>query len=281
VLGLALTCSTGMAQTGTGLQTNSITNTFETAGQTSFFTGGDILGAQYLYCGQGLSALKGQAMTNDPTMDAVTLALQNTPTGATWTLAYKTNGALANPTNVASMSTTTVPGTWTLTFNSVTNVTMSGPGGVSTNFNLPDPSGETAALFADDVNIYFGVSAQNSAGANDHVVFSEFKVTGTASDFDDIFANDNGNLNGVWTANANAPVTVQMVAPGNPYWVTWTQPAADYTLATSSSLSVGNTWTQVVDNPVFFVSTNFNQLINVNDLPAGKTGFFSLIQPAP
>ena len=39
---------------------------------------------------------------------------------------------------LASIGTNTALGTWTVTFNNNTNVTMTVPGGASTNFNIPD-----------------------------------------------------------------------------------------------------------------------------------------------
>jgi hypothetical protein len=69
-----------------------------------------------------------------------------------------------------------------------------------------------------------------------------------------------------------------MVGPGNPYWVQWTTPAANYILETTPVLSDNSTWTEVTNNASFISGTNFNQLVNTNDLQAGKNAFFALVQ---
>jgi hypothetical protein len=219
--------------------------------------------------------------------------------GANWTFHYKTNDANDNAmvyntnpaaTNsagkpiavgtLASITNTTALGTWTVTFNQNTNVTMTTPSGTSTNFSIPDATGATSALFASDVYLYFGVQAGNTGGANDHIVASEFKVTGSENDFDDNFVADDGALNtSYWITNAAYPVCVQMVAPGDPpYWIQWTEPAPGFILETTPSLSTDIAWTQATNHSVFIAGTNFTQLVSSNDLPVGNTAFLALVQ---
>lgn len=212
--------------------------------------------------------------------------------GASWTFRYKTNDANDNtmlyntnifgqPGHLASIATNTALGTWTVTFNNNTNVTMTIPGGASTNFSIPDTTGATTALFANGVYAYLGAQAGNSGGANDHIVISEFKVTGSANDFDDNFVADAGVLSGNWAVNAAYTNCVQLVPPGNPYWVQWTSPANGFTLQSTPALSESSTndvWAAVASNPRFTAGTNFTQLISTNDLPGGKTAFFTLVQ---
>jgi len=213
--------------------------------------------------------------------------------GVTWTFRYKTNDAndnamLYNATNTAAnigalgtISNSTALGTWTVSFNNNTNVTMTGPGPdhSSTNFNIPDSTGATAALFASGVDLYFGAQAGNAGGANDHFVASEFKVTGSGNDFDDNFVADAGVLNtGIWTVNAAFTNCIQMVGPGNPNWIQWTAPASGFALDTTAALSTNITWSPVTSHPVFMAGTNFTQLISTNDLQAGNAGYFALVQ---
>ena len=205
--------------------------------------------------------------------------------GAQWNFRYKTNepngnGFVYGAGTLASLGTNTAIGTWTVTFNNNTNVTMTIPGGASTNFSIPDSTGATAALFASGVNLYFGAQAGNTGGANDHIVATDFKVTGLGSvDFDDNFVADAGVLNsGIWTVNAAYPSSIQMVGPGNPYWIQWTTPAPGYILETTPVLSDNSTWTTVTNNASFLAGTNQTQLVNTNDLQAGSAAFFALIQ---
>jgi len=204
--------------------------------------------------------------------------------GAQWNFRYKTNQPNGNAMvystgTLASIGTNTAIGTWTVTFNNNTNVTMTIPGGASTNFNIPDPTGATSALFSNGVVLYFGDQDGNAGGANDHIVASDFNVTGLGTaDFDDNFVTDAGTLNtGIWKVNAASATCVQMVGPGNPYWVQWTTPAAGYSVVASASLNPAD-WTPATANPVFLSGTFESQLIGTSDLPTGPNAFFSLVQ---
>jgi hypothetical protein len=205
--------------------------------------------------------------------------------GVEWNFRYKTNEPNGNSFvygagTLASIGTNTAIGTWTVTFNNNTNVTMTIPGGASTNFNLPDSTGATSALFASGVDLYFGAQAGNAGGVNDHIVASDFSVTGLgSSDFNDNFVADAGILNSsIWETNAAFPSCVQLVGPGNPYWIQWTEPATGYTLETAAALSDDTAWTAVTNNVAFISGTNYTQLVSTNDLQAGNAAFFAVIQ---
>ena len=215
----------------------------------------------------------------------VFLDMESTTNGAQWNFRYKTNEPNGNSFvygvgTLASIGTNTAIGTWTVTFNNNTNVTMTIPGGASTNFSIPDPTGATSALFASGVELYFGDQAGNAGAVNDHIVASDFNVTGLgANDFDDNFVTDAGVLNtGIWEVNAAFPSCVDLVGPGNPYWVQWTVPAANYTLDTTPVLSDDSIWTAVTNNVAFISGTNYTQLVSTNDLQAGSAAFFAVIQ---
>ncbi len=223
---------------------------------------------------------------NDPDWNEPNIIFMDLESGngsAQWNFRYKTNEPNGNTMiygigTLASITTNTAIGTWTLTFNNNTNVTMTIPGGASTNFSIPDSTGATTALFAGGVDLYFGSQAGNTGGTGDHFVASEFKVTGTSGDFDDNFVTDAGVLNGVWAVNAAYPKCVQLIGPGNPYWVQWTTPAPNYILETTADLSDNSTWTAVTNNASFLAGTNETQLINTTDLQAGNAAYFALIQ---
>jgi hypothetical protein len=213
----------------------------------------------------------------------------NTPNGggATWNFRYKTNEPNGNTMiygsgALASIGTNTALGTWTLTFNNNTNVTMTVPGGASTNFNLPDPTGATAALFSNGVDLYFGAQAGNTGGASDHIVASDFSVSGIPAAFNDNFVADAGTLNSnIWTVNAAYTNTVLMIGPGNPYWVSWTAPAVGFSLDATASLSnplTNANWVPVLTYSTIQNGSYFTQLISTNDLPGTNAAFFSLIQ---
>jgi hypothetical protein len=230
---------------------------------------------------------------NDPDWqepNIVFLDLENdTPNGggAQWNFRYKTNEPNGNSFlygagTLASLGTNTAIGTWTVTFNNNTNVTMTIPGGASTNFNIPDPTGTTTALFASGVDLYFGAQAGNAGAVSDHFVASAFSVAGLGSsiDFTDNFVADAGSLNpGLWETNADVATSIQMVGPGEPFWIQWTSPAAGFTLESTPSLSAPITWTPTTSFASFLAGTLNTQLVSTNDLPVGSAAFFNLVQP--
>jgi hypothetical protein len=207
--------------------------------------------------------------------------------GVQWTFRYKTNnpagnGMIYGTGALASIGSTNILGTYTLTFNNNTNVTMAMPGGVSTNFSIPDASGATTALFASGVQLYFGAQAGNAGGTSDHIVASEFSVTGLGSaDFDDNFIKDAGTLNtNIWAVNASYANCVQLLGPGNPWWVRWTSPAIGYALNTTAAFSTNTVWTPVTTYSPIQNGSYYTQLISANDLEPGKDAFFAVIERA-
>jgi len=182
---------------------------------------------------------------NEP--NVVFLDLENAGSGASWSFRYKTNQPNGNSFlygagTLATINTSTAVGTWTVTFAHNTNVTMTGPGGVTTNFNIPDDATfDTTSLFANPLDVYFGVQAGNTGMLGQKAVFSSFSVSGLGGDsFTDNFATQTALANDPnWTVNANDPTSIQLVPSGNPFWVTFTSPANGYNLVYRSSLSPG------------------------------------------
>jgi hypothetical protein len=206
--------------------------------------------------------------------------------GALWNFRYKTNEPNGNTMiygvgTLASIGTNTALGTWIVTFQNNTNVTMTIPGGASTNFNIPDSTGATTALFASGVDLYFGVQANNAGGASDHLVASDFSVTGLPAAFNDNFVSDAGTLNSnVWTINATYTNCVQLLGPGDPYWVQWTTPAIGFSLDSTAALAWPITnvlWSPVTTFAPIQNGSSYTQLISTNDLQSGNATFFSLV----
>jgi hypothetical protein len=130
------------------------------------------------------------------------------------------------------------------------------------------------------VELYFGVQAGNVGGTSDHIVASDFSVTGLGTaNFNDNFVTDAGTLNtSLWETNAAFPPCVELVGPADPYRIQWTSPAIGYVLETSATLSDDSIWTAVTNNPSFVAGANYTQLISTNDLQPGSNAFFAVVQ---
>jgi hypothetical protein len=203
--------------------------------------------------------------------------------GVTCALSFKTNAPNSYvPAAIATITNSKALGTWSLTFNSPTNFTLSGPG-VSTNANIPDPQHNIASAFASGVSLYLGVTPINNAACNDRVSFSDINVTGIANAFDDNCINDDGYLNSMWTINGDNNQCIQPVPSTGLCWVYWTEPATGFSLCVAPNLTSPITnagWYPAIYHSPFNASTNYYQLVDQYDLPDGSSSaFFAVINP--
>ena len=126
---------------------------------------------------------------------------------------FKTNEANGNTqiygaNHLASLNSTKLLGTWKVTFNNHTDITMTAPDGGSTSFVM---GAEAAAMFANPLKVYYGVMPGNPDYIGSGYVFSNVKATGVPHPIDDSFTT--GVLDPlVWAKAADNPAGV-LVAP--------------------------------------------------------------------
>ncbi len=149
----------------------------------------------------------------------------NQPTG---------NSQMYNEGVLASLSDTTIAGTWSLRFVNDTNVTITGPTGVSTNFTMHP---EAAALFMPLFNMYtiFGVQPNQAASIGGASVISRIRITnGDLTVVDDTFPEE--TLSADWENRLDSPQGLFVVTEEPAYWISWTLPDADFTLQQAHKL---------------------------------------------
>jgi hypothetical protein len=173
--------------------------------------------------------------------------------GFTTALAFKTNSPAnvnGGETNVvlAALSTTSTNGrgTWTLTFTSDTNGSVTAPDGTSESFVL-DPN--MAAQFVNPLSVCFGTSAGATGGFGQFTDIGRIAITNVGGlNENDNFASDAFLDTTVWDptfsrdnpAYGNDAGSVILVSSNTPsYWVNWNIPDDGYGLGTIGSL--GNT----------------------------------------
>jgi hypothetical protein len=169
--------------------------------------------------------------------------------GFTTAVAFKTN----SPANVngfetnivvAPMATTSTNGrgTWTLTFTTDTNGTVTAPDGTSASFVL-DPN--MTAQFADPLTIFFGTSAGATGGFGQFTDISRIAVTnvGGLNENDDFTSETNLDPT-VWDPSFSRDAgSVILVSSTPSYWVNWTIPDDGFGLETKACLNSGtNVW---------------------------------------
>ena len=165
---------------------------------------------------------------------------------------WKTNapnsnpGGTANPYgNALSFTNSAAVGTWSLVFTGTNTGYVSAPGQVilgPTNFTIADAN--IATDFANPMNAVFGIQPNSTAGQGQYVDYGMIKITGVAgvNEFED-FTTEGSDISGGITPsgqfnnNASYLAASTIIATTNDaWWVNWSQPAAGFTLATSTNV---------------------------------------------
>lgn len=195
---------------------------------------------------------------------------------------YKTN--LPNGNSMAygegtlgSVGAPSPNGTWSITFNGDTAVTLTGPGGESTSFALP---AEAAALFADPLYVYVGCQPNQIANIGQAVTVKKVEITGVASPVSDGF---DGALSSIWQISAGDAAGILTVPPGYDYWLSWSLPDDGFTFEYAPNTLADDLWLPVegITQPVQIGSRRW-ALLPDSFIPfPGEGYFFRMVKPAP
>jgi hypothetical protein len=212
--------------------------------------------------------------------NVVIVSLQQGPATTQMTFQYKTNEPSSETlTTVGTVTNTgTALGKWSITFTSDTNVTMTAPDGNTSSFVFTN-----APYFAETRNpgcyLYLGMQANNTAGLNDAVCYSQFSLTGVPAAVTDNFLNDTTlSTNNWYNFMATGPGGVFVMPPGAEDWITWPLPDAGFQLQAARSIS--GPWNTLTGDKIVGGVGEVYQLITTNDIPAGAPdAFFELAKP--
>jgi hypothetical protein len=206
--------------------------------------------------------------------------------GAGATFMYKTNvdggpnnadrweGQIFGSNTLATIGAPTILGKWSVTFNNDTNVTITVPGGGSTNFVFPAAS---AAYFADPLYAVFGMQPNSTANIGQPVTFGNVSVSGVGAPADDSFTVAPLDSS-IWALTAGNASGVQVVPSDSAFWVSWTLPDSGFGLQISPDVTDTNSWGDPGLTSSAFNGRK-NVLISTNSLP-GPNGFFRLFKPS-
>ena len=148
---------------------------------------------------------------------------------ATGTFQYKVNqpGSWNTSLIVTNLCASGPLGTWSLTFNNNTNVTLTAPNNSSTNFAIP---ASDASLFQDPLFVYVGDQPNENANIGQSSTFSQLTITGAADSIDDNFASDGTLATNTWANDTASDVNgIFITAPDAKYWLTWPTPDGGFT----------------------------------------------------
>lgn len=138
------------------------------------------------------------------------------------------------------LSAPSVLGTWTLSFNQETNVTLAGPGGAVTNFIL---GSEIVTNFADPLNVIFGGQPNSPANFGQAVVLAAASVHGNVTPVSDNFLADASLDTTTWSVLSGDPNMVQLILPDpGALWVKWSLPDSGFGLEFTHKVTDTNSW---------------------------------------
>ena len=215
--------------------------------------------------------------TAEGTANATFRHKTNSPNGNT--MIYNSNPENGPAGSIASISSETILGTWSLTFSNDTSITLAAPNGASTNFTI---SAETAALFADPLYIYLGVQPNRTENLGQSALFTNFRSTGTASPITETFAGvvpetdpeAAPNLDpAIWERVAENAAGVVLIPTNTTYVAEWTVPAVGFKLQHANSLTNPD-WTDVTAT-----ATQIGDRVRAPLAVTGNQGFYRLIKP--
>ena len=204
-------------------------------------------------------------------------------------VSWKTNAPGSNPDqhNVALMITNPVlAGTWTLTFLSDTNGTLTAPGASPVPFSINLDDSDAIAAFSSPIQVRFG-HENNGNTANGGVphYWANILVTNTAggiSLYEDFTKEGTNQLDtSIWDLNTSDGVGVINLVPTNAsYWVKWTLPDSGFALLSGTSLMDRTNWTAPANvSPIAQGGARW-ALIPAASLPGSSASYFALINRA-
>ena len=205
---------------------------------------------------------------------------------------WKTNCPGANPpTNdffhPAYVTGPTMIGTWTLTFSDANHGTISGPGGVSTNFTLLEGVAESSFTPYTSF-MQFGVFKNDGAndGHNNQAggTFSQVRLANgepPTDVFNDNFSGPTLTSNYAWrpTTSSGGATAVVFVPLDTAWWINWTLPADGYTV--ESAAVVTGPWGDASVTNTYQSGTTMVGAVPGAALPSTNATFFRMTKPAP
>jgi hypothetical protein len=202
-----------------------------------------------------------------------------------WRFRYKTNSPGANGSYYSDVlaeirEPAGLVGTWTITFVNNTNVTMTTPSGLTTNFIF---SADKVSWFADNAGValpmyhYVGARANGTANYGLNAIVSRVQIQGSPATLDDYFLADESLDTAQWELASQTAASIQLLpTSANPvYWVSWTLPDNGFALQSSPTLTGG--WNDSAA-PRLTLVPGRKVLINASDLPGSTQGYFRLVK---
>jgi hypothetical protein len=195
---------------------------------------------------------------------------------------FKTNLPNANPLDdaihrPATLISSSVLGTWSLSFVNDTNVTLTAPGGGSTNFTIPPEAVQNN--FSPGVSfIQLGVhkndNENNGHNNQTRATFSRFRKTGGSYEFDDTFNGNSLTSNVAW--RRTSATAVQHVPPGSAWVPSWTVPATGFSLINASNVT--GPYNPAGATSTYLSGGRVHAIVPASALPSASATYFAVVK---
>jgi hypothetical protein len=163
-------------------------------------------------------------------------------------------------------------GTWTMTWQNDTNVTISAPGGATFSTNI---TADAASLFGTPLTAYFGAQPNSTADIGQSIVLSNVKITGSANPLNDNFPPPTLNTNN-WVLRASQPNNVFIPSGNDAYIASWTLPDLHFNLQIAPT--VKGPWTDLGLTNTATIGAIKSVAIPTSSLPAGNMAYFRMVK---
>jgi hypothetical protein len=188
----------------------------------------------------------------------------------------------ANPANgpvgtLANVGNPTPNGTWSITFNNDTNITLTAPSGATATATLPT---EAAARFARPIHVYAGIQPNQPGNIGQSLTIKRVKISGTATPIDEDFSAPGVIGGGTWNLSASDAAGVVRVPSDAALWLSWPLPDTGWVLQWAEDLE-SNFWNDISFPGTANIGGQRRTLILQSELPVTSfTGnyFFQLIR---
>ena len=199
--------------------------------------------------------------------------LFNTDPSAIWTNTTTHESGPIGIGNLGTIISANILGTWKLTLNNDTNITVVASDGTTTNYTI---TADAATQFSGTVQAFFGAQPNDLLNLGLGYVFSKVKISNPSGTLiEDDFTG--GTLDTVkWVKQASDAPGVFVVPTNSPLSVVWTLPAAGFYPQIGTNVASGSNWkSPLAENPVKIQST-MRQLLSSSEL--GSNNYFRMIK---
>jgi hypothetical protein len=234
---------------------------------------------------QGTDGYSGGDYTDNNVLWLQIVSGTGTNTSCVANLSWKTNAPASNPnqhTIALQITNAVLAGTWTVTFLSDTNGTLTAPGAAAVPFSLVLDDADAIADFSSPMQIRFGIQNNgNTANGGIPHDWAKISISGTAgTQINEDFTKEGTNQldTTIWDLGHSDGVgVVNLVSTNSPYWIKWTLPDTGFSLIGGNSLLGRTNWNNVASTAIAQGGARW-ALVPGASLPAGPANYFSLVQ---